>query len=286
MLRSDYRRIAGDLPLRDDQADALRRRRLSDPVAALGDPLQYARLPERAWPRTPRAARCWVPASISACTPTTKPTGAFGRTQIIRMIRREGGRCLIGLVGVQSNQFPRAVDLAQPFLAAGLPVCIGGFHISGCIAMLPELPADIKAAQDAGHFVLRRRSRGTPARRGAARCLERQAHAALQLHGRPAGPGRRAAAVPAAQARPAHRRHPVEHRSRPRLSLPVLVLHHHQRAGPQEPHPLARRSGKDRARELRPRHQAVLHHRRQFRPQQGLGAAVRPHDRRCGTARG
>ncbi|MBI3702873.1 MAG: radical SAM protein [Rhizobiales bacterium] len=70
--------------------------------------------------------------------------------QIVKMIREEGGRCLIGLVGVQSNQFPRAVDLARPFLAAGLPVCIGGFHISGCIAMLPELPGDIKAAQDLG----------------------------------------------------------------------------------------------------------------------------------------
>ncbi len=70
--------------------------------------------------------------------------------KIIDMIRREGGRALIGLVGVQSNQFPRAVDLAKPFLDAGLPVCIGGFHISGCIAMLPELPADIKAAQALG----------------------------------------------------------------------------------------------------------------------------------------
>ena len=69
---------------------------------------------------------------------------------IMRMIRREGGRALIGLVGVQSNQFPRAVALAKPFLDAGLPVCIGGFHVSGCIAMLPELPADIKAAQDLG----------------------------------------------------------------------------------------------------------------------------------------
>ncbi len=70
--------------------------------------------------------------------------------RIIRMIRRAGGRALIGLVGVQSNQFPRAVDLARPFLAAGLPVCIGGFHVSGCIAMLPELPDDIKAAQAMG----------------------------------------------------------------------------------------------------------------------------------------
>jgi hypothetical protein len=70
--------------------------------------------------------------------------------RIIREIRKEGGRALIGLVGVQSNQFPRAVDLARPFLAAGLPVCIGGFHISGCIAMLPEMPPDMRAAQELG----------------------------------------------------------------------------------------------------------------------------------------
>jgi hypothetical protein len=70
--------------------------------------------------------------------------------RIIRLIKKQGGRALIGLVGVQSNQFPRSVDLARPFLDAGLPVCIGGFHVSGCIAMLPELPPDIRAAQDMG----------------------------------------------------------------------------------------------------------------------------------------
>jgi Radical SAM superfamily len=70
--------------------------------------------------------------------------------RIIRMIRKEGGRALISLVGVQSNQFPRAVDLARPFLDAGLPVCVGGFHVSGCIAMLPELPAEIREAQAMG----------------------------------------------------------------------------------------------------------------------------------------
>jgi Radical SAM superfamily len=70
--------------------------------------------------------------------------------RIIRMIRREGGKALIGFVGVQSNQFPRAVDLARPFLDAGLPVCIGGFHISGCIAMLPEMPPDMREAQALG----------------------------------------------------------------------------------------------------------------------------------------
>ena len=70
--------------------------------------------------------------------------------RIIRAIRKAGGRALIGLVGVQSNQFPRAVDIARPFLAAGMQVCIGGFHVSGCLAMLPELPPEIRAAQALG----------------------------------------------------------------------------------------------------------------------------------------
>src|SRR5271156_4067427 len=70
--------------------------------------------------------------------------------RIIRAIRKAGGRALIGLVGVQSNQFPRAVDLARPFRAVGLPVCIGGFHVSGTIAMLPEMPAEMVEAQTLG----------------------------------------------------------------------------------------------------------------------------------------
>src|SRR5258707_14511774 len=67
--------------------------------------------------------------------------------RIISEIRRTGGPALIAFVGVQSNQFPRAVDLALPFLAAGLPVCIGGFHVSGSIAMLPHKPPEMRGAQ-------------------------------------------------------------------------------------------------------------------------------------------
>jgi hypothetical protein len=70
--------------------------------------------------------------------------------RIIHMLRQSGGKALIGLIGVQSNQFPRAVDLARPFLAAGLPVCMGGFHVSGCIAMLPELTPELRQAQELG----------------------------------------------------------------------------------------------------------------------------------------
>ena len=70
--------------------------------------------------------------------------------RIIGDIRRSGGRALIAFVGVQSNQFPRAVDIAQPFIDAGLPVAIGGFHVSGCLAMLPEIPEEIARIQAQG----------------------------------------------------------------------------------------------------------------------------------------
>src|SRR5262244_3226295 len=70
--------------------------------------------------------------------------------RIIRQIGASGGRGLVALVGVQSNQFPRAVDIARPLRAAGLPVAIGGFHVSGCLAMLPEIPPELQEAMDLG----------------------------------------------------------------------------------------------------------------------------------------
>ena len=70
--------------------------------------------------------------------------------RISAAIKAAGGVGLVALVGVQSNQFPRAMDLARRFLAAGTQVAIGGFHVSGCIAMLPELPDDLKEALDLG----------------------------------------------------------------------------------------------------------------------------------------
>jgi radical SAM superfamily enzyme YgiQ (UPF0313 family) len=69
--------------------------------------------------------------------------------RIIRRIRNTDAG-LVCLVGVQSNQFPRAMDLAARFRAAGIPVAIGGFHVSGCLAMLPELPPDLEAAKQLG----------------------------------------------------------------------------------------------------------------------------------------
>ena len=68
---------------------------------------------------------------------------------LAKRIRAAGGG-MVGLVGVQSNQFPRALDLGRQFRALGVPVVMGGFHISGCLAMLPALPADIQEALDLG----------------------------------------------------------------------------------------------------------------------------------------
>ncbi|HEX2134568.1 MAG TPA: radical SAM protein [Microvirga sp.] len=70
--------------------------------------------------------------------------------KLLAQFRRNGGFGLLGIVGVQSNQFPRALDIARPFRAAGVPVIVGGFHVSGCLAMLPELQADLKVALDMG----------------------------------------------------------------------------------------------------------------------------------------
>ena len=68
---------------------------------------------------------------------------------IIRRIKAADAG-LVCLVGVQSNQFPRAMDLAAPFRAAGIAVAVGGFHVSGCLAMLPRLPPDLEAARHMG----------------------------------------------------------------------------------------------------------------------------------------
>jgi radical SAM superfamily enzyme YgiQ (UPF0313 family) len=70
--------------------------------------------------------------------------------KIIRQLTVPGSPGVVCLAGVQSNQFPRAMDLAREFRQAGLTVLIGGFHVSGCLSMLETLPADLTAAMDSG----------------------------------------------------------------------------------------------------------------------------------------
>ena len=57
---------------------------------------------------------------------------------------------LVGLTGVQSNQYPRALDIARPFREAGIHVAMGGFHVSGCLSMLDGRAVDLDKCRDMG----------------------------------------------------------------------------------------------------------------------------------------
>src|SRR6267154_1059526 len=45
--------------------------------------------------------------------------------------QEDGVELLIGMAGVQSNQYPRGRDIALQFVAQGVRVMMGGFHVSG-----------------------------------------------------------------------------------------------------------------------------------------------------------
>jgi hypothetical protein len=57
---------------------------------------------------------------------------------------------LVALVGVQSNQYPRALDIALRFRNANIPVAIGGFHVSGCLSMLDGRAVGLDACREMG----------------------------------------------------------------------------------------------------------------------------------------
>jgi radical SAM superfamily enzyme YgiQ (UPF0313 family) len=65
--------------------------------------------------------------------------------EIVRRSRVPGVKSIVMAVGVQSNQFPRAQDIASWFLPHDIPVMIGGFHVSGMLAMV-GLTADLREA--------------------------------------------------------------------------------------------------------------------------------------------
>jgi tRNA A37 methylthiotransferase MiaB len=64
--------------------------------------------------------------------------------KIIRWSKQDGTKLLVCLVGVQTNQFPRALDMARQFKAENITVIIGGFHTSGTINMLGVDEPDIQ----------------------------------------------------------------------------------------------------------------------------------------------
>jgi radical SAM superfamily enzyme YgiQ (UPF0313 family) len=75
--------------------------------------------------------------------------------RIIKSHRLPEQRTIVALVGVQSNQFPRAADLARKFRAGGLQVLIGGFHVSGMLALSKEISPEIQELMDLGVAVVK-----------------------------------------------------------------------------------------------------------------------------------
>ena len=75
--------------------------------------------------------------------------------KIIKSNRLPRRRTIVALVGVQSNQFPRAADLARKFRSGGLQVLIGGFHVSGMLALSDGITPEIQALIDVGVTVVK-----------------------------------------------------------------------------------------------------------------------------------
>lgn len=69
--------------------------------------------------------------------------------EILKRSRVPGVKSIVMLVGVQTNQFPRAQDIASWFLPHGIPVLIGGFHVSGMLSMI-GFTDDLKEAISQG----------------------------------------------------------------------------------------------------------------------------------------
>src|SRR5271154_184165 len=70
--------------------------------------------------------------------------------RIIAQMRANGNFGFVGLVGVQSNQYPRSLHIAKPLREAGISVVIGGFHVSGMLAMFKGISPDLQQAFDMG----------------------------------------------------------------------------------------------------------------------------------------
>ena len=74
---------------------------------------------------------------------------AIAVNKIADRIKAAGGG-FVGLVGVQSNQYPRALDLGREFRRLDVSVVMGGFHVSGCLSMLPGVTPELAEAKDLG----------------------------------------------------------------------------------------------------------------------------------------
>ncbi|MDR3232491.1 MAG: radical SAM protein [Planctomycetaceae bacterium] len=70
--------------------------------------------------------------------------------KIARQNRQGETKVIVGIVGVQSNQFPRAADIAMTFRKLGIDVLIGGFHVTGVLALFDKPSPELQDLIDNG----------------------------------------------------------------------------------------------------------------------------------------
>ncbi len=72
------------------------------------------------------------------------------RPQQLKALIDAAGSGMVMLVGVQSNQFPRALDIGLALRKLGVTVAMGGFHVSGVMSMLGGDDEGLRQASAAG----------------------------------------------------------------------------------------------------------------------------------------
>lgn len=77
-------------------------------------------------------------------------TNTHIRPAKVAALIKKAGDGMVMLVGVQSNQFPRALDMAARLREQGIRVATGGFHVSGTMAMLKDTDPYVQRALNLG----------------------------------------------------------------------------------------------------------------------------------------
>ena len=150
---------------------------------------------------------------------------------LLRRFRSHGGFGLVALVGVQSNQFPRALDIARPFREAGVAVAIGGFHVSGVISMIDGQALGLETCREMGIAMFAGEAEGRLEELLQDAATGRLAPVYDFMTDLPSI-SENSSSVPAEAICHAYIRRELELRRRTWLPLSVFVLHHYQCAGP------------------------------------------------------
>jgi radical SAM superfamily enzyme YgiQ (UPF0313 family) len=75
--------------------------------------------------------------------------------RLAKINRRSDTTVVVGFVGVQTNQFTRASDLALELREKGVQVMIGGFHVSGMLALFEKPSPELQRLLDNGVTVVK-----------------------------------------------------------------------------------------------------------------------------------